>query len=226
MVAFYVMLAVAVVMSGIFIGAWSRERPLISIMLKSLATISVIALGLVTVSMYTLDTVTILLLVGLAFCMMGDLVLALLELCGSDKRENIIQSGEISFALAQIVFLIMLAFMDIVALYGLIAGAVIAGIIYLVKKPMKLDFGNILAPSLIYAGLLGSNVAASIILMFTSGFNVVNILLAVGFILFIISDLILSKIYFGGVQKPIVQKINYVAYYLAIIFIALSFVGI
>ncbi len=226
MVAFYVLLAVAIVMSGIFIGTWSRERPLISIMLKSLATISVIALGIVTVSMYTLDTITILLLVGLTFCMMGDLILALLEFCGNDKREDIIQSGEISFALAQIVFIVMFALMDVVSLFGLIAGVAIAGIIYLVRKPMKLDFGKTTVPTLIYASLLGANVVASIILMITSGFELVNILLAVGFVLFIISDLILSKIYFGGVQKPIVQQINYVAYYAAIIMIALSFIAI
>ena len=226
MVAFYILLAIAVIFSIAFIAVWSRERPLISFFIKGLATISIISLAIYTVSMYALNTITILLIVGLVFCLLGDLVLALLELCDSSKRSNIITYGIVSFMLAQVAFIVMFGLTDVVTLYGLIAGVVIAGIIFLLKKPMKLDFGANLVPGILYAALLGTNVASSIILMITSGFNVCYILLAVGFVSFIVSDLILSQIYFAGNQKPMVQKINYVFYYLAILLIGLSFVGI
>lgn len=226
MVTFYILLALAIVLSIAFIVVWSRERPLISFFVKGLATISIITLAIYTVSMYALNTVTILLLVGLVLCLLGDLVLALPELCDQGRRADIITFGIISFAMAQIVFIVMFGLMDVVTLYGLIAGAVVAGAIFLLKKPMRLEFGKNLIPSLIYAGLLGTNVASSIILMIVGSFNLCYILLAVGFVSFIVSDLILSQIYFAGDQRPMTQKINYVFYYLAILLIALSFVGI
>ncbi len=226
MVTFYILLALAVILSITFIAVWSRERPLISFFTKGLATISIITLAIYTVSMYALDTVTILLLVGLVLCLLGDLVLALPELCDQSRRADIITFGIISFMLAQVVFIVMFGLIDVVTLYGLIAGLVVAGAIFLLKKPMKLEFGKNLVPSLIYAGLLGTNVASSIILMIVGSFNLCYILLAVGFVSFIVSDLILSQIYFAGDQRPMTQKINYVFYYLAILLIALSFVGI
>ena len=91
MVAFYILLAIAVILSIAFIAVWSRERPLISFFIKGLATISIISLAIYTVSMYALNTITILLIVGLVFCLLGDLVLALLELCDSSKRSNLPQ---------------------------------------------------------------------------------------------------------------------------------------
>ena len=226
MVAFYILLALAIVLSTAFIIAWSRDRALLSFFLKGLASVSVVSLGIYTVSMSMLDTTTILLLVGLLFCLFGDLALALPELCGTNMRANIYTSGTVAFSLAQIAFIVMLAFIDINTLFGLIFGAVFAGCIFLLKKPMKLDFGKCLTPSLIYAVLLGANVAGSIILMFTANFSLISILLALGFIFFVASDLVLSQIYYGGNTKPITQKINYILYYIAIILLASSFVAI
>ena len=226
MTTFYILLAVAICAFLVFTIMWSRERPLLSFMLKGIATISVITLGVYTAINVGLGTIGILLIAGLAFCMLGDLVLALLEIFDETKRENVIKSGETAFALAQVVFIALLALIDTMTLFGLIAGVVIAGVIYLVRKPMKLDFGTTTIPTLLYSALLGANVVGSIILCITSGFAISTILLALGFIFFIISDLILSKIYFGGVRSPIVQKINLFVYYVAITLIASCFIAL
>lgn len=226
MIVSLILLSVAVIAFLTFTFLWSREKPLRAFMLKGIATVTVIATGTYTAITFAPSTIAILIIIGLVLCMLGDLVLALLELCNAEMRTAIISLGTLSFALAQIIFIVMLALLDLNTLYGLIAGVVIAGVIYLIKKPMGLDFGKSLVPSLIYACLLGSNVVGSIILCVLSSFALPYILLALGFIFFIASDLILSKIYFGGVTNPTVQKINYFAYYIAICLLSVCFIAL
>ena len=225
MVEFYIVLAIAIVFSIIFIAMWRPQRILLDFFFKSLATISVIALCAVTLYEYGLDVNGILLLVGLAFCMFGDLALALREFNIPNKENQIITIGELAFGIAQIFFIVMLALLsNAIALYGLIVGLVFALGMLILKKPMKLEFGNCLIPSLIYAFLLASNVGGSLIWLITGGATLMQILLFAGFACFIISDLILSKIYFSGNRKVWVQQINYVFYYAAIILLAMSFI--
>ena len=225
MVEFYIVLAIAIVFSIIFIAMWRPQRILLDFFFKSLATISVIALCAVTLYEYGLDVNGILLLVGLAFCMFGDLALALREFNIPNKENQIITIGELAFGIAQIFFIVMLALLsNAIALYGLIVGLLFALGMLILKKPMKLEFGNCLIPSLIYAFLLASNVGGSLIWLITGGATLMQILLFAGFACFIISDLILSKIYFSGNRKVWVQQINYVFYYAAIILLAMSFI--
>lgn len=225
MVEFYIVLAIAIVFSIIFIAMWRPQRILLDFFFKSLATISVIALCAVTLYEYGLDVNGILLLVGLAFCMFGDLALALREFNIPNKENQIITIGELAFGISQIFFIVMLALLsNVIALYGLIVGLVFALGMLILKKPMKLEFGNCLIPSLIYAFLLASNVGGSLIWLITGGATLMQILLFAGFACFIISDLILSKIYFSGNRKVWVQQINYVFYYAAIILLAMSFI--
>ena len=225
MVEFYIVLAIAIVFSIIFIAMWRPQRILLDFFFKSLATISVIALCAVTLYEYGLDVNGILLLVGLAFCMFGDLALALREFNIPNKENQIITIGELAFGIAQIFFIVMLALLsNAIALYGLIVGLVFALGMLILKKPMKLEFGNCLIPSLIYAFLLASNVGGSLIWLITGGATLMQILLFADFACFIISDLILSKIYFSGNRKVWVQQINYVFYYAAIILLAMSFI--
>ena len=228
MIEFYVTLAIAVVLSILFLAMWRPQKFLLDFFLKSLATISVIALCAVTLYETGLDVTGILLIVGLAFCMFGDLGLALREfkLQDGDKESEIITMGELAFGIAQIFFIVMLALLsDAIALYGLIVGAAFAVGMLVLKKPMKLDFGKCLVPSLIYAFLLASNVGGSLIWMIVGGATLTQILLFAGFACFIISDLILSKIYFGGNRQVWVQQVNYVFYYAAIILLAMSFIS-
>ena len=90
-----------------------------------------------------------------------------------DKENQIITIGELAFGIAQIFFIVMLALLsNAIVLYGLIVGLVFALGMLILKKPMKLEFGNCLIPSLIYAFLLASNVGGSLIwLIRRSNFN-------------------------------------------------------
>ncbi|MBO5103429.1 MAG: hypothetical protein J6C13_05025 [Clostridia bacterium] len=222
MLAFYITLAVAIVAMLVFVIAWKPNTPLLDFFLKGIATISVISLCAVSLNYYTFDTTAILLIIGLAFCMLGDVALSLREFNFENQESKIILSGELAFSFAQIVFIVMLAILSsFISLWGLLFGVVFAIIMLLSRKLLKLDFKESLLPSLLYAFLLASNVGGSLIWLITGGASLMQILLFSGFLMFIISDLILSKIYFGGVKAPWVQKVNYLAYYIAIILIAM-----
>ena len=224
MIEFYIAIDIAVVLSILFIYFCTLDKPVLHTSLKGLASLSVISLCLVTISITGFGLNAIILCIGLLFCALGDVLLALLEFKQPEYTDKIRISGTSAFAMAQIAFIVLLALVsNCLSLFGLIIGIIFAiGLIFL-RKPMGLDFGKLLVPSLIYGCLLATNVGGSIINMIAN-FSVSNVLLCLGFVLFIISDLILSKIYYGGDTKNLSKRLNYITYYAAIIVLASSFI--
>ena len=98
-------------------------------------------------------------------------------------------------------------------LISLAIAIVAATLIMLMGKPMKLNFGKFFFQSFGYA----------IALVFMSAYSIalslnlkIMFIAAVGFVLFLLSDLVLSTQYFGGKQnsKPLIV-VNHALYYLA-----------
>ena len=226
MIGFYIALFMAIILASLFIFFWKKETPIIDFFLKGLATISVIALCLTVSLAKGFTTSSMLLLLGLALCMLGDLVLALREI-DFKNNDKIITLGEISFGLAQLVFIIWLAIeTNLWSLLGLVFGIIFGAGMLVLRKPMKLDFRNTLIPTLAYSFLLATNVAGSFIWLIVSSASIASCIAFAGFVLFILSDLILSKIYFGGNEKIVTQKVNYIFYYLAIILVAITYIAL
>ncbi len=225
MLEFYITIAIAIVFSALFIVMWKPNTFLVNFSLKGLATISVIGVALTVILNNGFDTISLMLMIGLIFCLFGDLLLCLRTFPLENYESKITTLGTASFGIAQILFVACLAMCSgLVSLYGLIFGAVFAVGLYLLKGKMGLNFGSCLIPSLIYGALLASNVGGSIIWLIVSGGILPSILASVGFALFIASDLVLSKIYFGGNKSIFTQKINFVLYYLAILVLASMFI--
>ncbi len=106
-----------------------------------------------------------------------------------------------------------------------IGGAIAFSIANLfLAKPMKLKFDNMKWIVTIYAFLLALNPLTSLILCIHTNWNVTGlIMLFAGGLLFAISDLVLSKTYFGeGHEKPLDFVLNYITYYGAQYLIAFS----
>lgn len=223
MIEFYVLLDLAIIFSCLFIFFWKREQPIIAFCLKGLASISVVCLALVTVNLTGFNEKSILLIIGLLFCLFGDLLLALREI-KPEQIQTIQNLGTISFNIAQILFIIVLAMLsNLWSLCGLIFGLLFTIGLMLLKKPLKLEFGKCLIPTIPYSFCLASNFAGSLIYLILNP-SVSSCLLLLGFTFFIASDLVLSKIYYSNNQKPITQKINFILYYIAIILLACAFV--
>ena len=227
MIGFYIVMAIAIVMSLTFVFSWSKDRPLISFWLKGLATVTVIALGIYAVLNSEVCNVSqVLFVVGLALCMLGDLTLALLELLDESKKEQVIALGMIAFGMAQVVFVVGMSMVAGFMPFAILGGLGFAGIVYLMRKPMGLDFGKCLVPGLIYSATLATSLCSAITYMVVSGFSMAGIILTVGFGLFMISDLILSQIYFAKGEHKALYIPNLLTYYAAIILIAVSIIAL
>lgn len=227
MIGFYIVLAIAIVMSLTFVFSWSKDRPLISFWLKGLATVSVIALGIYAVLVSDFcSTSQVLFIIGLALCMLGDLTLALLELLDESKKEQIITLGMIAFGMAQVVFVVGMSIIAGFMPFAILGGLGFAGIVYLMRKPMGLDFGKCIVPGLIYSTALATSLCSAITYMVVSGFALAGIILTIGFAMFMISDLILSQIYFAKGEHKALYIPNLLTYYAAIILIAVSMIAL
>lgn len=230
MTVFYILLAIAIVLSAVFISVNSPNRPILSITLKGLASISILLMGVYAAFHTGIigTTAGFLLLVGLGFCVLGDVVLALMDFNLPEKKYNIINCGEMSFFLAQIAFIVAMAFlMDGNALgisISCLFGIIMVGVIYLMQKPLKLDYSKSTAMTLIYTFGLSTSLAMSLANAIIAGFNTMSIILFVGLILFFLSDLILSNIYFKENSKHSLYYPNLILYYSAIILIATSLI--
>jgi len=230
MATFYVLLAVAITLSCFFVLIQHPKKPLISFMFKGLASVSVLILGVYACKYSGLiDSVSgMLFIAGLGLCILGDVLLALLEFKIKDAKYNIINAGSISFFLAQSCFILAICFM--IGLNGValsipfLFGILFVGIIYLMQKPMSLNYGKSTAITLIYSFGLSTALALSISYLIVSNFTLASILLTGGLVFFLISDLILSMIYFKENSRRILYYPNLATYYIAIILIACSLI--
>ena len=221
MLEFYIMIVLAVLVSLGFVLSWSAKRPLFSFWFKGVATVFVIALCGIAMFVNTGITISsIFIVIALGFCLLGDLTLALLELLDATKKDNVITFGMFSFGLAQICFIIAMSLSVGFMPFAILGGIAFAGIVFLMSKPLKLNFGKCLIPTLVYSFLVSTSLFSAITLMVLSGFTGAGIILTIAFASFIISDLILSQIYFGQGNKAPLYIPNLATYYAAIILIA------
>ena len=116
---------------------------------------------------------------------------------------------------------------------ALVAVGLVAAIFALSIGVMKMRFGKFLVPSISYALLLCFFVVYSVWQMVSVGSSTANVLLLLGAVFFIISDLILSMTYFSkpedyqksGMMHPeskLMIVANHVTYYIAQFLIALA----
>jgi len=230
MAIFYILLAVAITLSCFFILIQHPKKPLISFMFKGLASVSVLILGVYACKYSGLiDSVSgMLFLAGLGFCILGDVLLALLEFKIKDAKYNIINAGSVSFFLAHICFITAICFLiggnGVALSIPFLFGILFVGIIYLIQKPMSLNYGKSTAATLIYSFGLSTALATSVSYMIIASFSLASIILACGLLFFLISDLILSMIYFKENSPRVLYYPNLSTYYIAIILIACSLV--
>lgn len=229
MAIFYTLLVLSVLLCSFFIVMQNEKQALLSLFLKGIASISVIILAMYALLKTSLlaSTVGILFLIGLIFCLFGDILLALLEFKNEDKY-RIINLGSSSFFAAHIFF--CLAFITIsnnalISSLCTLFGVVMVLVIYFMQKPLKLNYDKSTSLTLVYTFGLSTALALSFANMFVLGFSLFSILLFVGFVLFFASDLVLSVIYFKENSSRKLYYLNYALYYLAILMIATSFIA-
>ena len=159
-------------------------------------------------------------IIGLICGMLGDIFL---ELKKNYKNEDLtyFNSGTTAFALGHIMYLVgMIRMVEgavslwLESIISLVIAVAFASLLILVlSKPLKLNFGKCKWQSFGYCILLTFVTVFSIFIYVKAR---ISILLPLGFISFLLSDLILSMQYFGGegkIDQPILVIANHVLYY-------------
>ncbi len=157
-------------------------------------------------------------IVGLIFGMLGDILLDLKRLYKEDAGVYL-NYGMLAFALGHIMY-----FMALGNFYGFngsfigktfislaIGLAVSAVIVFVLAKYLKLDFGEFKWQSFGYSTLLVSVMTLSLLAGFK---NQTMMLMNIGLVLFLASDLVLSTQYFGDREdNKWLIAINHILYY-------------
>ena len=169
----------------------------------------------------------LLILTGLVLGLVGDILLDL-KIMYTEQSQEYFFAGTISFALGHFFyFMACLLFGKITLptnilwniLISVGVSAILTLAIMLSSKKMGLNFGKSLSIVIVYSVILTFMVAFSVsIAIFAPVFWIV----AIGMILFFLSDLVLSMQYFGNKGQKVWIWINHILYYLAQILLALS----
>lgn len=223
----YFALSLAIILMVNFIVFQTLGDGILSLILKLFASIAFIVLGIVgyaTAESMTYGTsiVGLLMIAGAGFGLVGDGILALKEI-DTSRDFLVILSGTISFAIGHIFYYVALILFAGFSFLPIAIGAALDCIIVVVSLlGLKLNFGKLLAPSIIYAFILATTMVQAVYAAIVIGGSVASILLCVGFVLFLLSDLVLSLIYFAGKKDKKLYITNYTLYYLAQILIMLA----
>ncbi|MBE6774837.1 MAG: lysoplasmalogenase [Ruminococcaceae bacterium] len=167
----------------------------------------------------------ILILIGGVFGMLGDIYLDQ-KWVYPEHNDNYLNAGFVSFGIGHF-FYIAAIFLHMGFglkdfLVPVIVGIVVAAFTLITEKPTKCHFGKFKAIVTVYCLVIGMMTGSTLWGMIQSGFSAQYIVLQVAAILFLLSDIILSSIYFGTKNTPVNFVINHTTYYFAQFLIAFS----
>ncbi|MGN0447232.1 MAG: lysoplasmalogenase [Acutalibacteraceae bacterium] len=169
---------------------------------------------------YALTVIT-----GLAFGMLGDIYLDQKWVYPPDDNKYL-AAGFTCFGIGHIVYVagmyIKAEFSPKDMIIPLITGLVVAVANLILEKPMKQDFGKFRPVLAIYGFVLALTLGTAVMAAVKTG-QTAFIIYAVGAVFFLLSDLILSPMYFGvGKNTPFNFVINHLTYYIGQYMIALT----
>ena len=168
-------------------------------------------------------------ILGLVLGMLGDIWLDLKNVF-SDARDFFTLSGFASFGIGHIFFILGMILQyyrkghALSIIIPIVLSIAISIVNICLEKKMRLFYGTYRGPVLVYGALLFTTVLMALSLSFLNGFREPALIwITVGGILFAVSDLILSGLYFGGREgRPVHTVMNLSTYYLGQYLIALS----
>ena len=250
----YFLFVVGMVMLVLFLIARDKKSSMLAIILKTVTSLFFIATGLASMvengvanDLGKVALPCALVLMGLVLGMVGDITLDFkiyfkgLEgeyaNAGKDK-DSMMYFGMLAFGIGHVLYITSMAIrfpgegMNVLW-SALVSIGVVAVMFVLCIFALKMQFGKFLVPSIVYALLLCWFVVMSAMYVKPAGASTSSIVLLVGAILFVVSDMVLSMTYFSkpadyekqGVLNPesrLMIVVNHVTYYLAQFLIALS----
>lgn len=242
----YVFLSLGIIFLVLFLIFRNKFGSIVAIIFKTLTSLMFVFCAIsATIDKNDNNIPFLLIIIGLIFGMIGDILLdfkvyfkTLNNKYNVDIKDHdlLMYSGMASFGIGHIFFIAScyLLFGKLWQLFlSLGIGFILITLILLISiKLMKMKFGKFFIPSYIYGFLLSGFVIFMIFIVINKNYTG-SILLLIGSILFILSDLVLSMTYFSkvedyqkeGVLNPesrFMISINHILYYGAQFIIAIS----
>ena len=193
--------------------------------LKALASLFFIFSTLVTIIRFGYSDVGVFILIGMICGLIGDVVLDL-KVMYPNQSDTYFLIGTGAFAIGHMCYFISALLFNMIQtpntlllsiVISLVLAIALTVAIMLASKKMKLNFGNVKIAVVCYSVLLSFMLFYSISIAI---FNPMYWIFAVGMLIFLVSDLILSTQYFGGRKEKSLIYLNHIAYYAAQIIFA------
>lgn len=167
----------------------------------------------------------LLIIMGLACGLLGDIWLDLKWIYLKDK-DLYLYAGMYSFFVGHLFFITAIflsyAWTPMTMAISIIAAIIGAALSMLMEKPMKMDYGKFRPVCFLYGFILMMTTASSIVAAVATG-ETVWVVMSIGSVLFLLSDLVLTGTYFSeGKNTPAYVIINHALYYAAQFVIASS----
>lgn len=167
----------------------------------------------------------VLILIGGIFGMLGDIYLDQ-KWIYPEHNDNYLNAGFVSFGIGHFFYIgaifLHLGFGVKDLLVPIIAGVVVAVFTLVTEKPTKCHFGKFKAIVTVYCLIIGTMTGTALWGMIQTGFSVQYIVFVVAAALFLLSDIILSSMYFGTKNTPVNFVLNHASYYFAQFMIAFT----
>ena len=217
----------------IFFAAWFMKVRMgghskRDVVLKMLAALCFVVVSGTAVTL-NLSVLACYFLAGAIFGALGDLFLGLSHL-DKQKKQGFMFMGLLWFGLGHVAYCQGLIHKYSTGdsmpyiLIPLVIGILIATLVGMSGRKLGLHFGRYLPAVMVYVFLLSFSVLLSFSLNLYYGFHNQQLkIFLIGILMFIISDSILSRMYFGKQKHPSLNVVtNHVTYYLAQWLIAIS----
>lgn len=167
----------------------------------------------------------VLIMLGLVFGMLGDIYLDQ-KWVYPDDMTMYLNAGFVFFGIGHLCYIPAILMASGMGakdmLIPVIVGVVVGAGNLVLEKPMKQDFGKFRVIVTVYGFILATMAGTAVLAAVKTGLTAF-IVYAVGSVLFMLSDLILSPMYFGeGKNTPTNFILNHVTYYAGQFMIALS----
>lgn len=215
----FIPVSITIACATAFAITFFLNKPLISFVLKALAGVAFLAVGLTAIALNkTLTPAALLMIGGGVFGLCGDLILHLREIM-PDKETSVTLWGIIAFSLGHITYYIGLVLMAGFNFYPILFGIGATILITAASFLLKLNFGKLLPATISYTFLLTTMVGQSFFILISRGGDIFGWLCFIGFLAFLISDIILSTIYFRFKGNKTLSLPNHAFYYMAQILI-------
>ena len=227
MIATYIFGALSLVLCIVFCIFRSKKASVGSLALKTAASLAFVLCGLFGINATASNTATLLIIAGLVFGLVGDIVLDL-KIMYPTQSNHYFVTGTSAFAIGHIFYFVATLLLNKVELpshllanilISLGVAVVLTLAIMLPSKKLGLNFGSMLWVCAGYSLMLTFMMAFAISIAI---YIPIFWIFAAGMILFFLSDLVLSMQYFGGKTQKSLIYINHILYYLAQICIAIS----